>query len=104
MNKKLAEYLQNIFFTFIYANKLDYLLQKFYHRNPKDDVKHIIKPKLFTSFSMASEVNFPFKIYMCSLSLRVFTMDCGIIDRATLYCYNRIQTFRMENATCDLRV
>jgi hypothetical protein len=65
---------QNICYIRIYANILDYLLQnqKFHHRNPKDDVKHVIKPKLFSSYPMASAVNFPCKICLCSLSFRVY--------------------------------
>jgi hypothetical protein len=64
------ENLQNICYIHIYASILDYLLpnQTFHHRNPKDDVKHIIKPTLVCSYPMASAVNFPCKIYICSPS------------------------------------
>ena len=66
---------QNICYIHICANILDYLLknQTFQHRNPKEDVKHIIKPKLVSSYPIASAVNFPCKIYVWSLSFRVYT-------------------------------
>jgi len=67
--------------------------QKFHNRNPKDDVKHIIKPKLVSIYPMASAVNFACKIYVCSLSFRVYTtvslqtvvlwivLSCTLIDK-----------------------
>jgi hypothetical protein len=66
---------QKIYYIHIHANILDYLLQhqKFHHRNTKDDVKDIIKPKLVSSYPMTSAVNFSCKIYVCSLSFRVYT-------------------------------
>ena len=59
----------------IYANILDYLLQnqKYQHRNPKDDVKQVVKPKLVSSYPIASALNFLCKIYVWSLSFRVYT-------------------------------
>jgi hypothetical protein len=76
----------------MYANILDYLLQnqKFHPRNPKDDVKHIIKPKLVSSYPMASAVNFPCKIYVFSKFSGLhngISSDCGLMDRVALYSY-----------------